>query len=161
MNPKIFSEITGNTHGIKFKMMPPRKPKNRKVKIPRAGGAALAAEIVGATEIRHAARSSLFACWEKTTNPAIEERFFSDDSIGTLKITSFVLCDSIVGWPTTTSGPGNGKKSSAGYLSNDSLVIFSRRSRPTLLQLADATFDPGQFCGSKCRYRAKSSEFAG
>ena len=35
--PKILSEITGNTHGIKFKMSPPRNPKSRNVKIPRAG----------------------------------------------------------------------------------------------------------------------------
>src|SRR5206468_9548675 len=113
INPKIFSEITGNTQGIKFKMMPPRKPKSRKVKIPRAG-AALAAETVGAAEICHAARSSPFGCWEKTIRPGMDDKFFSDDSIGIRKVTSFLLRDSIVGWPTTTSFPGNGKKSSAG-----------------------------------------------
>src|SRR6266481_5504865 len=110
MNPKIFSEITGNTQGIKFKMMPPRKPKSRKVKIPRAG-AALAAETVGAAEIRHAARSSPFGFWEKTIRPGIDDKFFSDDSIGIRKVTSFLLRDSIVGCPTTTSFPGSGKNS--------------------------------------------------
>ncbi len=34
-NPKIFSEITGSTHGIRFKMNPPIKPKRRNVKSPR------------------------------------------------------------------------------------------------------------------------------
>src|SRR6267378_5492203 len=113
INPKIFSEITGNTQGIKFKMMPPRKPKSRKVKIPRAG-AALVAETVGAAEICHAARSSPFGCCEKTIRPATDDKFFPADSIGTRKVTSFLLRDSIVGWPTTTSCPGSGKKSSAG-----------------------------------------------
>ena len=60
MNPKIFSEITGNTHGIKFKMMPPRKPKSRKVKIPRTG-AGRAAETTVGVAICHAARSSAFS----------------------------------------------------------------------------------------------------
>ena len=36
MKPKILSEITGKTHGIKFKMKPPRKPKKQKMKTPRA-----------------------------------------------------------------------------------------------------------------------------
>ena len=68
MNPKIFSEITGNTHGIKFKMRPPIKPKSRNVKIPRTGAGAVAengadnpvCDLGGAAASRHAARSSPF-----------------------------------------------------------------------------------------------------
>src|SRR6266550_3191857 len=109
MNPKIFSEITGNTHGIKFKMMPPRKPKSRNVKIPRVG-AALSAETIGADAICHAARSSPFGCREKTTRPPIDDKFFADDSIGIRKAISFLFRDSIAGWPTTAPCSGNGKK---------------------------------------------------
>ena len=29
MNPKIFSEITGSTHGMRLRMKPPIKPKSR------------------------------------------------------------------------------------------------------------------------------------
>src|SRR5207249_2321593 len=57
--PKRLREITDNTHGIKFKMMPPIKPKSRKVKIPRTG-AGRAAETAGGVAICHAARSSPF-----------------------------------------------------------------------------------------------------
>src|SRR5436190_17461588 len=141
-------------------MMPPRKPNRRKVKIPRAG-AEEAAERVGAAEIRHAARSSPFGCWEKTIRPGRDDKFFSDDSIGIRKIISLLLRDSMVGWPTTTSFPGMGKKSTAENLARVSLETFKRRSRPTRLQFIDATFVSGQFCGNKRRYRAKSSEFAG
>src|SRR5437870_9122628 len=113
MNPKIFSEITGNTHGIKFKMMPPRKPKSRKVNMPRAG-AGRAAETVDGTAICHAARSSPFGCSEKTIRPAMDDKFLPDDSIGIRKTISFLFRDSIVGWPTTVAWSGNGKHSSAG-----------------------------------------------
>src|SRR5436190_14170841 len=113
MNPKIFSEITGNTHGIKFKMTPPRKPKTRKVKIPRAGAASVA-ETIGADAICHAARSSPFGCWEKTISPPMDDKFFDDDSIGMRKTTSFLFRESILGWPTTAPCSGNGKKSSVG-----------------------------------------------
>src|SRR5207245_8903761 len=106
-------------------MMPPRKPKSRKVKIPCAG-AAPAAERVGAAEICHAERSSPFACWEKTIRPGMDDKFFSDDSMGTRKVTSFLLRDSILGWPTKTFCPGSGKKSSAGELARVSLLIFRR-----------------------------------
>src|ERR1043166_8518657 len=100
MNPKIFSEITGRTHGIRFKMMPPRKPKSRNVNTPRAGVVEAAAETVGGEPIRHAARSSPFGCSDKTIRPGMDDKFFSDDSIGIRKTTSFLLRDSIVGWPT-------------------------------------------------------------
>src|SRR6266513_2600333 len=113
MNPKIFSEITGNTHGIKFKMMPPINPNSRKEKIPQ-GGATPTAETIGADANCHAARSPPFGCWEKTIRPAMDDKFFSDDSMGMRKTTSFLLRESILGWPTTAPCSGNGKKSSAG-----------------------------------------------
>src|SRR6202035_5932961 len=107
MNAKIFSEITGNTHGIKFKMMPPIKPKSKKVKIPRTGAVAENdADNPGcgpavALVICHADRSSPFGCFAKTTRPPMDDKRFSDDSIGTRKTTSFLLRDSILGWPMT------------------------------------------------------------
>src|SRR6266480_5558709 len=113
MNPKIFSEITGNTHGIKFNIMPPRKPKSRKVRKPRAG-AGLAVEAIDAVVICHAARSSPFGFWEKTTRPAMDDKFLPDDSMGIRKTISFLLRDSTVGWPTTMPSSGNGKKSTTG-----------------------------------------------
>src|SRR5437763_15520563 len=114
MNPKIFSELTGNTHGIKFKMTPPIKPKRRKVKIPRTGAAGRAAETTAGVAICHAARSSPFGCWEKTARPAMDDKFFSDDSIGMRKTSSLLFRDSILGCPTTVLCSGNGKKSTAG-----------------------------------------------
>src|SRR6266496_5058785 len=113
MNPKIFSEITGNTHGIKFKIMPPRKPKSRKVRKPRAG-AGRAVEAIDAVVICRPARSSPFGFWEKTTRPAMDDKFFPEDSIGIRKIISFLLRDWTVGWPTTVPSSGNEKKSTAG-----------------------------------------------
>src|SRR5437867_9717906 len=98
MNPKIFSEITGNTHGIRFRIMPPRKPNNRKVRMPRAG-AGRAVETTGAVVICHAARSAPSGCWEKTTRPAMDDKFLPDDSIGIRKTTSLFLRDSTFGWP--------------------------------------------------------------
>src|SRR5467141_3109825 len=160
MNPKIFSEITGNTHGIKFKIMPPMKPKSRNVKIPRTGAGG-AAKTGDGLVICHAARSSPFGCWEKTTRPAMDDKFFPDDSIGIRKTISFLFRDSIVGWPTTVACSGNGKKSAAGYFASVSLVTFKRRSDPARPHSAVATFAPGQFCGSKRRYRSNSSLFAG
>src|SRR6266566_9324629 len=106
MNPKILSEMTGNTHGIKFKMIPPRKPKKRKVKIPRAG-AELTDAIVD-TGICHAPRSFPLGRCEKTTRPCIEDKCLPADSIGTRKTISFVLRDSTLGCPTTVSPWGNG-----------------------------------------------------
>src|ERR1041385_4447760 len=105
MNPKIFSEITGNTHGIRFKMTPPIKPKSRKVKIPRAGAGAVAESDADnrvcapavALVICHADRSSPFGCFAKTTRPAMDDNSFSDDSIGMRKTISFLFRDSIFG----------------------------------------------------------------
>ena len=34
MNPKILSEITGNTQGMRLRMKPPRKPKSRNLASP-------------------------------------------------------------------------------------------------------------------------------
>src|SRR4029453_3097786 len=100
MNPKIFSEITGNTHGIKFKMMPPRNPKSRKVKIPRAGVGRAESDAdnpvcapAGALGICHAARSSPFGCCANTTRPAIDDVFFGADSIGTRSTISLLFRD--------------------------------------------------------------------
>src|ERR1700731_2026658 len=107
MKPKILSEITGRTHGIKFKMNPPRKPKRRKVAIPREGGAALATAMTGVPSC-HAARSLLFGDFEKTTKPGISVRFLSGDSIGIRKVISFPLRDSTLGCPTTVSPGGSG-----------------------------------------------------
>src|SRR6266550_1618221 len=56
MNPKILSEMTGSTHGIRFKMIPPRKPKKRKVNIPREEAELEEDAIVGAG-VCQAARS--------------------------------------------------------------------------------------------------------
>src|SRR6266516_7852138 len=149
MNPKIFSEITGNTHGIKFKIMPPMKPNRRNVRTPRPG-AGRVTETTGTVVICHAARSSPYGCWEKTTRPGMDDKFLPDDSIGIRRTISFLFRDSTVGWPTTAPSSGNGKKSTAGYFARVSLVIFKRRSDPTRLHSAVATFAPGQFCGSKC-----------
>ena len=121
MNPKIFSDITGNTHGIKFKMMPPIKPKSRKVKIPRPGACAVAENDADnpacappiALVICHADRSSPLGCFAKTIRPAMDDKFFSDDSIGMRKTISFLFRDSILGCPTTVLCSGNGKKSTA------------------------------------------------
>src|SRR5438034_9514530 len=107
MNPKTLSDMTGNTHGIRFKIMPPRKPNSRKVKIPRVA-AGRDAEAIDGVASCHAARSSPFGCWEKTMRPAIDDKFFSEDSIGMRKTTSFLLRDSIVGWPITVPCCGNG-----------------------------------------------------
>src|SRR6202035_6199350 len=100
MKPKILSDITGNTHGIRFKMNPPTKPKKRNVKIPRAGCAAWAAAIVGVSSCQ-AVRSLPLGNFEKTTNPGIADKFLSGDSIGIRKTISFGLRDSTLGWPTT------------------------------------------------------------
>src|SRR5262245_1589841 len=92
MKPKNFSEITGNTHGIKFKMMPPTKPNSRNVRIPRAG-AGRATERTGDVVICHDARSSPFDCCEKTTRPAIDDKFFAADSSGMRNTMSLLLRD--------------------------------------------------------------------
>src|SRR5690349_2479244 len=106
MKPKIFSEITGKTHGIKFKMNPPIKPKSRKVASPREGAETLADPICGALS-SHPARTLPLGCCEKRTRPAIEERFLSGDSIGIRNVTSLDLRDSSAGWPTTVSADGS------------------------------------------------------
>src|SRR6266480_2510316 len=152
MNPKIFSEITGNTHGIRFKIIPPMKPKSRNVRTPRTGtGGGRAAETADAAASCHAARSAAFGCCEKTTSPAMDDKFLPDDSIGMRKTISFLFRDSTAGWPTTVSCSGNGKKSTAGYFANVSLRIFRRRSDLTRLHSAAATLAAGQFCGNKRR----------
>src|SRR2546421_7444605 len=107
MKPKILSEITGSTHGIRFKMKPPIKPKKRKVKNPRAGCAAWAAAIAGVPSCQ-AARSLPLGDFEKTTNPGIADKFLSGDSIGIRKVISFGLRDSTPGWPTTVFPCGSG-----------------------------------------------------
>src|SRR5437016_7251930 len=88
MKPKIFSEITGNTHGIRFKIKPPIKPKKRKVTIPREGWAACAAAIAGVANCQ-AVRSLPFGNFEKTINPGIADKFLAGDSIGIRKVISF------------------------------------------------------------------------
>src|ERR1700692_4475603 len=98
MKPKILSEITGKTHGIRFKMNPPIKPKNKKVTIPREGCAACATAIAGAPCCQ-AARSLPLGDFEKTTNPGIADKLLSGDSIGIRKTISFGLRDSRLGWP--------------------------------------------------------------
>ena len=42
MNPKILSEITGSTHGIRLRMKPPMKPKRRNLRRLPAGISATA-----------------------------------------------------------------------------------------------------------------------
>jgi hypothetical protein len=96
MNPKILSEITGKTHGIRFKINPPIKPKNKNVKIPRDGWVAGSAAIAGAPSCQ-AARSLPLGNFEKTTSPGIADKFLSGDSIGIRKIISFYLRDSTAG----------------------------------------------------------------
>src|SRR6266853_1516037 len=107
MKPKILSEITGRTHGIKFKMNPPIKPKNKKVMIPREGCAAWAAKVAD-TPSCQAARSLPLGDFEKTTNPGIADKSLSGDSIGIRNVISFPLPDSTPGWPTTVSPCGSG-----------------------------------------------------
>src|ERR1700730_17574911 len=98
MKPKILSEITGNTHGIRFKMNPPIKPKKRKVRIPRDGCAvgATVAATCGALSSQPDL-SSLFGTFEKTISPGIADKFLSGDSVGILKVISFPLRDSTAG----------------------------------------------------------------
>src|SRR5713101_2722325 len=97
MNPKILSEITGKTHGIKFKIKPPRKPKKRKVKTPRVG-TDLGVDAAAALSVtRQAARSVPLARWPKTTRPLIDNKSFDTDSIGIAKVISFPVRDSIFG----------------------------------------------------------------
>ncbi len=43
MKPKIFSAMTGSTHGMRFRMNPPRKPKARNFGRPELEGMAVAA----------------------------------------------------------------------------------------------------------------------
>src|ERR687892_1128448 len=157
MNPKILREMTGSTHGIKYKIIPPRKPKKRKVRMPPAGGG-LVAEAAGAPVTRHAARSLSFSCWLKTTRPLMDDG--APVSIGMRKVTSFPFRDSTLGWPTTTSPSGNGKKSVPGYRANVSLVTVKKRSAPARRQFAFTAFEPGKSCGSRRRKRAKNSGFA-
>src|SRR6266704_2109477 len=78
--------------------MPPRKPKSRKVRKPRAG-AGRAVEAIDAVVICHPARSSPFGFWEKTTRPVMDDKFLPDDSMGIRKTISFLLRDSTVAPP--------------------------------------------------------------
>ena len=100
MKPKIFSEITGNTQGIKFNIIPPRNPKSRKVKMPRAaaGRAESSADdpvctAADARAICHAARCSPFGCCANTTRPAIDDRFLGADSSGMRNTISLLFRD--------------------------------------------------------------------
>src|SRR5260370_16329314 len=110
MNPKILSEITGKTHGIKFKIKPPRKPKKRKLRTPRAG-TELAGDAAPLSATRQAARSFPLARWAKTTRPLIDDRSFDADSIGIAKLIPFPVRDSIFGSPTPTFPSVNAYKS--------------------------------------------------
>src|ERR1700730_1495473 len=103
MKPKILSEITGNTHGIRFKMNPPMNPKNRNVARPREGCGILAPGTVGAGLISQACRSLPFSCCAKTMRPGIDDKLLSGDSTGILNVASFGLRDSTLGWPTMMS----------------------------------------------------------
>src|SRR6266581_2954265 len=98
--------MTGSTHGIKFKMIPPKKPKKRKVKTPCAG--AELADAIADMGVCHPARSFPSGRWEKTKRPSIEDKSLLADSSGTRKTISFALRDSTLGWPTTVSTPGKG-----------------------------------------------------
>src|SRR4030095_348066 len=144
MNPKILSEMTGSTHGIKFKMIPPRNPKKRNVRTPPAGGE-LVADTTGVPAIRHAVRSLSFSRWPKTTRPLMDDEL--PVSMGMRKVTSAPFRDSTLGWPTTTSPSGNGKKSATGYFTNVSLVTVKKRSAPARRQFVLAVFESGISCG--------------
>ena len=112
MNPKILSEITGNTHGIRFRMKPPMNPKSRYFqKASDVGGDAI--ETLGAFNDQ-ALRPAPFSVWPKTTIPFNAETFLSAVSIGTRKMILPSPVRSVFGWATTTFASGNGKKSAAG-----------------------------------------------
>ena len=111
MKPKIFSEITGRTHGIKFKMSPPTNPKKRNVSRPRLGCAIRAAAAICGAPISHAVRSLLFGNFENTIRPGMDDRLLSGFSMGSRKVTSSDLRDSTLGCPTTVLPCGAGKKS--------------------------------------------------
>src|SRR4051812_36036176 len=112
MNPKILSEMTGNTHGIRFRMKPPRKPKSRYFQ-KASGIIGVTAETVGAF-IDQALRSAPFSSAPKTTIPFSAETFLSAVSIGTRKTIFPAPLRSAFGWPTTTLDSGIGKKSADG-----------------------------------------------
>src|ERR1700738_2137687 len=107
MKPKILSDITGNTHGIRFKINPPMKPNNKKVKIPREGAEGLAAATIEAS-ICHPVRSFPLGNFEKTTSPGMADKFLSGDSMGIRNVISFTLRDSALGCPTTVLPCGRG-----------------------------------------------------
>ena len=86
MNPKILSEMTGRTHGIKFKMKPPMKPKNRNVSRPREGTGAVEAATGNSREKNQPVRFSSVVLSPATTMPLI--RFGRAPSKGTWNITS-------------------------------------------------------------------------
>src|SRR5947207_1923070 len=112
MNPKILSEITGNTHGIRLRIKPPRKPKRRNLARPSENAGA---DVVTAGAVSdQALRPAPFSFWPKTTIPSSAERFLFAVSIGMRKVILPSAARSAFGWATTTLGSGNGKKSAAG-----------------------------------------------
>src|SRR5256885_12408850 len=113
MNPKIFNEITGSTHGIRLRMNPPMKPKRRYFQKASGMEGAAAAMEDGAVKDQ-ALRSGPLSFWPKTMIPFNAETFLSSVSIGTRKIIFPSPARSVFGWLTTTRGSGNGKKSAAG-----------------------------------------------
>src|ERR1700720_4120798 len=149
MKPKILSEITGSTHGIKFKMKPPMKPKNKNLSRPRLAIGGPDDATSPAPESLQAARSSAFGREAKTSKPGRDDSFLSALCSGILKVISSPLRDSTDGCPTRTFAGGAGKKSVAGYLASVALFTCKRRSEPLpRLHFTVATFSPGQFCGS-------------
>src|SRR5258708_19745397 len=102
MKPKILSEIHGSTHGIKFKMKPPMKPKNKNVSRPRVATDGRNDATSLAPEILQAARSSAFGREAKTSKPGRDDSFLSALCSGILKVISSPLRDSTDGCPTRT-----------------------------------------------------------
>src|ERR1041385_7227351 len=113
MNPKILSEITGRTHGIRLRMNPPMKPKRRYFQN-ASGREVETAAVVGSAVKDQALRSGPLSFWPKTTIPFSAETFLSSVSIGTRKIILPSPVRSVFGWLTTTLGGGKGKKSADG-----------------------------------------------
>src|SRR6267154_4363120 len=112
MNPKILSEITGRTHGIRLRMKPPIKPKRRNwARLP----AAVEVDAVEpGADSDQAFRPAPLSLWPKTTIPLSAETFLSAVSIGMRKVIFPSAARSVFGWETTTLASGTGKKSAAG-----------------------------------------------
>src|SRR2546423_163840 len=112
MNPKILSEITGSTHGIRFRMKPPIKPKRRNLAKPSGIGGVLAA-VAGAVTDQEL-RPEAFSFAPKTRIPLIADTFLSAVSTGIRKVILPAEPRSVLTCPTTTFSSGRGKKSAAG-----------------------------------------------